>query len=152
MTGKSSQASADELLTFGGSLGVDGGQGGEGLKSSAEEIGSTSQPGLQVDGIAERKERSETPSLGGKMDSLMSLIESIGCAHKAGGGFESDNTLKEVASSFEFKVNADVAMDGAMPMTYQDVCKFITNIPEAMQKANSGKGVPVSTRSFRFPR
>lgn len=143
VTVKSSKASTDELLNFGGSLGVDRGQGGKPLKSSGKEIGSTSQPGLQVDGPEKREEKSETPCFGGKMGSLTSLIKSIGHAH-AGGGFESDKTLNEVASSFEFKVSADVVMDGAMPMTYEDVCKFIKSMPEAMQKANKGKGVPLS--------
>ncbi|KAH6714673.1 hypothetical protein BKA61DRAFT_673999 [Leptodontidium sp. MPI-SDFR-AT-0119] len=143
VTVKSSKASTDELLNFSGSLGVDRGQGGKPVKSSKKNIGSTSQHGLQADGPEKREEKYETSSLGGKMGPLTSLIKSIGCAH-AGGGFESDNKLEEVASSFEFKVSADVVMDGAMPTTYADVCKFIKTMPEAMQKANKGKGVPLS--------
>lgn len=143
VTVKSSKASTDELLNFDGSLGVGRGQSGKPLMSRGKEIGSTRQPGLQVDGPEKREGKCEPSSFGGKRASLTSLIKSICHAH-TGGGFESDNRLEEVASSFEFKVSADVVMDGAMPTTYRDVCKFITSMPEAMQKANKGKGVPLS--------
>jgi hypothetical protein len=143
VTVKSSKASTDELLNFGGSLGADRGQSGKASNSSGREIGSTSQPGSQVAEPEKREEKTETPPLGGKIGSLTSLIKSIGRAH-ADGGFQSDNTPKEVASSFEFKVSADVAMDGALPATYEDVCKFVKSVPEAMQKANKGKGIPIS--------
>ncbi|KAF2248267.1 hypothetical protein BU26DRAFT_519989 [Trematosphaeria pertusa] len=143
VTVKSSKASTDELLNFGGSLGVGRGHGGKPLKSSGKEVDSTSQPGSEGEGPEKREEKSETPSFRGRLGPLTTLIKSIGGAH-AGGGFESDNTLKEVASSFEFKVSADVVMDGTVPATYEDVCKFIKSTPEAMQKANKGKGVPLS--------
>lgn len=91
---------------------------------------------------AQLAEHSKTP---GKKDSFMSikgLVKSIGQAHTE-GSFAYKKTKNDIESSFEFKINADIAV-GTIPTTYKGVCEFVENMPQAMKTANEGKGVPLS--------
>ncbi|KAL4721759.1 hypothetical protein ACLX1H_011253 [Fusarium chlamydosporum] len=76
-----------------------------------------------------------------KLQALQQILKDIGQLHVGTEEVTAlSDTIKSLATLFEFKVSSDVPVPGVKAIDYTGVTKFVEKLPSAVAKANSSKG------------